>query len=201
MATDSRGVVSEFDFEELANQLLEQGLSASPAELHGCLCGLLVAGAPAEAEAGLAGLCHALDLEVYGELAEQVMALYVSTARALQDDELGFHLLLLDDGAGLASRTSALAAWCRSFLSGYAQVSAVATGQPVSQSQDITEILSDLAAIAEVDLEEVTEDEESEKNYAELVEYIRFAALNAYAENAMDDRGAVPQGAGPPQLH
>ena len=42
---NSRGEAINFDFEELANHLLEQGLEASPAELHGCLCGLLAAGA------------------------------------------------------------------------------------------------------------------------------------------------------------
>ena len=74
MSTNSRGVVSQFDFEELANQLLEQGLTASPADLHGCIAGLLAAGASPQAEAGLAALHQALDLDRYGELAEQVDA-------------------------------------------------------------------------------------------------------------------------------
>ena len=46
--------IGVFDFDELADHLLEQGLEASPSTLHGCLCGLLAAGAPAEPEAGLA---------------------------------------------------------------------------------------------------------------------------------------------------
>ena len=43
--------VAVFDFDELADHLLEQGQDASPSTLHGCLCGLLAAGAPAQAEA------------------------------------------------------------------------------------------------------------------------------------------------------
>jgi hypothetical protein len=50
---------------------------------------------------------------------------------------------------------------------------------------DSSEILRDLAAIADADLEELAEDEESERSYAELTEYVRFAALNAYADNAL----------------
>ena len=201
MTIDSRGVVSEFDFEELANQLMEQGVSASPADLHGCLCGLLAAGAQHEAEAGLAGLSHALDLELHGELAEQVMALYVSTGRALEDDEFDFYPLLLDDSADIVSRTGALAGWCRSFLAGYAKVSASALGQQAALPGDNSEILRDLAAIADADVDDLEENEESEKSYAELTEYIRFAALNAYSDSVLGKPGIVPEGPEGSQLH
>ena len=149
MTTNSRGEVSQFDFEELANQLLEQGQAASPADLHGCLCGLLAAGASHQAEAGMDGLNQALDLDLHGELAEQVMALYVVTAQALDNDEFDFYPLLLDDEADIASRTAALAGWCRSFLAGYAQVSAAASRPRAALPGDSSEILQDLAAIAE----------------------------------------------------
>ena len=201
MTTNSRGEVSQFDFEELANQLLEQGQAASPADLHGCLCGLLAAGASHQAEAGMDGLNQALDLDLHGELAEQVMALYVVTAQALDNDEFDFYPLLLDDDADIASRTAALAGWCRSFLAGYAQVSAAASRPRAALPGDSSEILQDLAAIAEADHDDLVEDEESEKNYAELTEYIRFAALNAYADSAPQDPGAAGSGSGVPRLH
>ncbi len=201
MSINSRGEVSQFDFEDLANQLLEQGLSASPADLHGCLCGLLAAGFSHEGEAGLAGLCKALEVDLYGELAEQVMALHVASAQSLEDDEFGFYPLLLDDNADIVSRTAALAGWCRSFLAGYAQGGAMAGGATAALSEDSREILDDLAAIAEADLDELEETEEYEKSYAELSEYIRFAALNAYSDIAP---GAEQQSPGRPddsQLH
>jgi uncharacterized protein YgfB (UPF0149 family) len=196
MSTNSRGVVSQFDFEELANQLLEQGSTASPADLHGCIVGLLAAGASHEAEAGLAALQQSLDLDLYGELAEQVMALYLVTARALDDDDFDFYPLLLDDEADLASRTAALAGWCRSFLSGFAHVSATVDQQPSALPGDSSEVLRDLAAIAEADHDNIEEDEESERAYAELTEYIRFAALNAYADRAL---GVTAENASDPQ--
>ena len=196
MSTNSRGVVSQLDFEELANQLLEQGLAASPADLHGGIAGLLAAGASHEAEAGLAALHQSLDLDLYGELAEQVMALYVATARALNDDDFDFYPLLLDDDADLAGRTAALAGWCRSFLSGYAHASAAVDQQPSALPGDSSEVLRDLAAIAEADHDDIEEDEESERAYAELTEYIRFAALNAYADRAL---GVTAENASDPQ--
>ena len=185
MSINSRGEVSQFDFEELANLLLEQGQEASSADLHGCLCGLLASGASQEAEAGIDGLDQALGLELHGELAEQVMALYVATAQSLENDDYDFYPLLLDDSADIVSRTAALAGWCRSFLAGFIQGSAGGNRQPEALPGDSSEILRDLAAIAEADVQELAEDEESEKSYAELTEYIRFAALNAYADNAL----------------
>lgn len=184
MTTNSRGDVSPFDFEELADLLVEQGVSLSPADLHGCLCGLLAAGASHEAEAGLAGLNQALELDLHGELAEQVMALHSATAVALEDDEFDFYPLLPDDAADILTRSSGLAAWCRSFLAGYAQAGVAVGGGRPALPGDGSEILRDLAAIAEADLDDLAEDEETEKNYTELTEYIRFAALNAYADNA-----------------
>jgi uncharacterized protein YgfB (UPF0149 family) len=199
MATNSRGEVSQFDFEDLANQLMEQGHAASPADLHGCLCGLLAAGASHQAEAGLVGLGRALDLDLHGELAEQAMALHVATAVSLEDDEFGFYPLLLDDNADLVSRTAALAGWCRSFLAGYAQVTATETAPGGTPPGDSSEILRDLAAIAQADLDDIVEDEEGERSYAELSEYIRFAALNAYLD--MLAQRVEGNGHGGPQLH
>jgi len=191
MSINSRGEASQFDFEDLANQLLEQGLSVSPADLHGCLCGLLASGVSHEGEAGLAGLCKALELDLYGELAEQVMALHVASALSLEDDEFDFYPLMLDDNADVVSRTAALASWCRSFVAGYSQGGAMAAVAPAALSDESREILDDLAAIAEADLDDLEEGEEFEKNYAELSEYIRFAALNAYSD-AMQGRAQEP---------
>ncbi len=201
MSTNSRGVVSEFDFEELANQLAEQGWAASPADLHGCIVGLLAAGASHQAEAGLARLNQALDLDLHGELAEQVMALYLATGRAMVDEDFDFYPLLLDDDADIVSRTAALATWCRSFLLGYAQVSADIGQPPSALPGDSSEVLADLAAIAEADLDDLLEDEESERAYAELTEYLRFAALNAYTDRVLGNTARSGAGQEGPQLH
>lgn len=167
-----------FDFNELADQLLEQGLELSPAQLHGALCGLLAAGASTEAEAGLAAVAQALDVELYGELAAQVMAMYRVSAAALEDEEFDFYPLLPADEVEIKERTEALGGWCRGFLAGFAQAS---TGPAGTQSG---EILSDMASIAEAEVDPEADEEESEASYAELVEYLRFAALNVATDRA-----------------
>jgi len=173
--------VARFDYGQLADQLMDQGLDASPADLHGCLCGLLAAGADGQAEAGVDGLNQALEIDIYGELSEQAMALYVASHVALNSEEFDFYPLLPGDDTDIAVRVAALADWCRSFLRGYGHASSAGSGRG-NPGGDAAEILEDLAAIAEVDLEELEQDEESEQNFMELSEYIRFAALNIYSE-------------------
>lgn len=182
--------IGVFDFDELADHLLEQGLESSPSQLHGCLCGLLAAGAPAQAEAGLALLQQALDLSLHGELAGQLLQLYLVTAAALEDEEFDFYPLLPGDEATLDARTRELAHWCRGFLAGFAQVNQGLVGQESS------EILKDFTAIAEAEVDEEAEDEESEHSYAEILEYVRFAALNIYMDSRADGASA-----GDRQLH
>jgi len=176
------GEVGVFDFDEFANHLLEQGLEASPAELHGCLCGLLAAGAVPEPEVGLDGLGQALDLVLHGELADHTMQLYAITAAALEDEEFDFHPLLPDDSVDIVERTAALAVWCRGFLAGFAQVTGRADVPGAPLSEDSGEILKDFAAIAHATVDEDESEDEAEGSYIELLEYLRFAALNVYMD-------------------
>jgi len=180
MFDDDANNSQPFNFDELDNLIVEQGLEISPAQLHGALCGLLAAGASSRAEAGLASVTQALDVDLFGELAVQTMALYRVSASALEDEEFDFYPLLPDDDAEIELRTESLGAWCQGFLSGYAQASMVAA------AGDTAEVLSDIAAIAEAGVDDDAQTEECEASYAELVEYLRFAVLNM----AMDNRAA-----------
>ena len=183
MNDDLWGQTDVFDFDELANHLLEQGLQASPAELHGCLCGLLAAGFASEAEVGLDGLCEALDLILHGELAGQIMQLYTVTAAALEDEEFDFHPLLPDDEVDISERAAALALWCRGFLSGFAHTAAGIGADPGALSDDSREILKDYAEIAQAAADDDETEDEAEGSYLDLVEYLRFATLNVYMDS------------------
>lgn len=192
MHDDLSEEVGVFDFEEIANHLLEQGLEVSPSQLHGCLSGLLAAGAEGAAEAGLDGLAQALDVAVYGELASRLMQLYTVTAAALQDDEFTFHPLLPDDEADLGERTAAMADWCKGFMAGFAQGNVDARDPDGALSEVRAEVLRDIAAIAEVALDDEESEEDSEESYMELLEYLRFAVLNVYMESLPEQPVSSP---------
>lgn len=202
MFDDQHAQVGVFDFEQLANLLVEQGSAVSPARLHGALAGLLAAGAEPLAELGLDAVSQGLDLVAHGELAEQVMSLYRVTAEALADEAFEFHPLLPDDEDELDVRTEGLGDWCAGFLLGFAQQNAATPAQAGALSADSSEILSDLAALAEATVGDEDDDaDEAESNYLELVEYVRFAVLNVYtdtrisqAERAGDENANAPTG-------
>ncbi|MFT4612915.1 MAG: hypothetical protein ACI9NT_000048 [Bacteroidia bacterium] len=196
MHEESSEEVGVFDFDELADHLVEQGLAVSPAQLHGCLTGQLCAGAASTPEVGLNGLSESLDVIVYGELAERLLQLYAITAAALADEEFSFHLLLPDDETDIDQRTESLGAWCQGFLTGFAHVSVDQGLKSDGTPEEIGEILRDVAAIAEAGVDEDETEDESEGSYTDLVEYLRFACINVFMEVSSEtlngDTGARP---------
>ena len=181
------------DPEGMMNLILDAGLEISPAELHGCLTGLLAAGSAPDPESALAAVSRLLDADLYGELAAQVMALYQHTAEHLDDEDCDFYPLLPDDDEEIRLRTEAMAGWCRSFLAGFAERAGGRSGLP----EDSSEVLKDFAAIAQAAVGEEDDEEGLEESYMELVEYLRFAALNVY----LDTRSESAQEEPPPSLH
>lgn len=181
--------VDVFDFNEFADHLLDQGVLASPSQLHGCLSGLLGAGASQEPEYALSALRESLNLDLYGELASRVMQLYSVTAAALQDDEYVFHPLLPDDDEEIALRTAALASWCEGFLAGFAYSVAAVDTSAALQSGEVGEVLRDIAAMAQAEAGEYEDEEDAENSFSELVEYLRVAVMNVF----MDIGAGVPE--------
>ena len=190
--------VGVFDFDELANHLLEQGQDVSPSALHGCLTGLLCGGAGTEAEIGLDALAQSMDLVVHGELAELMLQLYGVTAAALEDETFSFHPLLPDDEVEIDERTEALASWAQGFLTGYAHISAK-MGKDAALSEDSSEVLRDIGAMAEASVSDEDTGDEAEGSYMELVEYLRFGVLNIFMDCYVGESGNAPQD--PQQLH
>ncbi|HEY6130684.1 MAG TPA: UPF0149 family protein [Halioglobus sp.] len=173
--------VGIFDFNEFADYLLDQGVLASPSQLHGCLSGLLCAGAPVQPEYGLDALIQALDLELHGELASRIMQLYVTTDAALREEDFTFYPLLPDDDEDITLQTAALASWCDGFLTGFAYriPEEEKTG---NVPRETGEVLQDIAAMAQAGIDDESE-EDAEESFIELVEYLRVAVANIFMNN------------------
>ncbi|MFK7830021.1 MAG: UPF0149 family protein [Congregibacter sp.] len=175
-------------FDELANALLEQGELLSPAELHGCLCGLLGGGFSGDGEQLLAELEKTLNMPFHGALADGVATLHAGALESFDQGDFEFQLLLPDDDVDLGQRIGSMASWCRSFLSGYAQarVSEGARSEPVAP--DSAEVLRDFAAIAQAADDEDREGDDAEREYFELLEYLRVAAMNVLLDAGVGAR-------------
>jgi hypothetical protein len=170
------------DYDELDRALAGAGLSLEGAEAHGLVCGLACV-APVEAaiEDLLAEVFAHSEVEggalraVIAEMAE----LHADTRARLERGMSEFRLLLPAEDAGLEALTAALTSWCRGYLLGLAEGG---IGDPRSLPGDSGEILRDLLAISEAEVDGGTGVEEQERALSELEEYIRVGVQLVYEE-------------------
>ncbi|GIX31432.1 MAG: UPF0149 protein [Porticoccaceae bacterium] len=169
------------EYERLARLLVERGLPVTAAAVHGHLVGRLAGGERLSGDALERALVAALESEPARAepLLEDLADCYRAERSALASGELSFRPLLPGDDVPLGRRVEELAAWCRSFLSGFGAV--VAGGEQLSA--DARELLADLGQIAQAGFggEAVEADE---RDFVEVAEYVRIAALNLHAECA-----------------
>ncbi len=185
MSTMPEPVSQRLDFDEVADLMIQIGSHTSPSELHGFLCGQLAAGQRSEGQMLTQTLQESLDVQdsFSAEQLEKLRFVYMSSLNALMDDELGFYPLLVDDDSEIGLRLTTLGQWCQNFLSGFATVEKAIKDIP----EMVNDALNDMAAISQVGIDEaeLEEDEDaSEEDYAQLVEYIRLATMNIFMEYA-----------------
>lgn len=188
------------DFDELANGLFDQGWQVSPAEVHGCLSGALAAGAEPNGEVALFWLQRCLSVEPVGDLAGAVIALYEWSASSIASEDLAFALLLPDETFEMEARVAALGAWSRAFVAAYAQVLADRPAADRSLRSDSSELLKDMAVIAQAAAEEEEDEDALEDQLYEIAEYLRVAAMNIYLDTVTEG-GDAPAPPSPGTLH
>lgn len=145
-------------------------LAATPAELHGALCGWLAGGGGETADWLKRVLANdALPATVAGTPLDD---LRVASAAQIADRGFDFELLLPDADASLSARSGALFDWCRSFLGAFG----LAAGGHPPLSEESREALDDLARLAHAQAQD-DGDEEDEQALAEIEEFVRVAVL------------------------
>lgn len=170
--------MSESDqYRALRHALEHSGSAQEPAEVHGTLCGMLCMHENADPAAAVA-----VEGGRDAGLAEPLAALRELTLERLFDSEAGFMPILPgdDEDASLAERVRALARWCAGFVYGLAS----GGGLDLScLSDEVREVVEDLTELSRAAL---TPDEAgtdaAERDYAELVEYVRVGAQLVFLE-------------------
>lgn len=166
--------------DELARSLTAGGSIVGAAEMHGCISGAACAQAAvrpsdwvADAQAGHedAGRVAALR-DVLHDVIRQ-------SREVLEGDDMAFAPLLPADESALDERVAALAAWCNGFLYGIGRAGSL--GRPAAA---VEEILRDFAEIGRATVGGEDLGEDAERDYAELVEFVRAAVQLAYEELA-----------------
>lgn len=176
------------NYEHLSELLEQQDILPSAAEVHGIMTGMIAGGAQIHQPEWLVLLSDLIhegesfkpqSRDLLQRLAELVMT-------DLQDTDLSFNILLPKDHESLAERLNALIHWVQSFLVGFG----VNQTHLTELSSDVREVIDDFVEIAKLDFM-VDEDEEAERAYFEVVEYLRMSALLCFNELGL--RGDSPR--------
>ena len=186
MLLDALGAFEDMpSWDDAADSLFNAGQTLNPSALHGAMAGLLGAGFSPHTEhhfsATVTALEKALAIDLTGDLVDFVSRLSLATQSAIQDANYTFQPLLPEDDSSLEELLMSIAEWGRGFLSGFTQGITLkeAAGEPIPTMT--AEALKDMAAIAQVDTHE-SDSEDAERQVEDIIEYIRFAAINIVNE-------------------
>ena len=170
MSNDIAGVP---DYEGLAASLHGAGVTTSAAEAHGIITAALCAPQPPEWQRLLLGGDPAA---VSPSLRSQLGSLYEQTAQQLVGVEFDFVPML--PATALAEQVEALADWCRGFVLAMEAVGIDAAKLP----GEAGEFMRDAHEIAEAEIDDDEAEEAQEREYAEIVEYLRVGVQLVYEE-------------------
>ena len=193
-------MTASLEHDDLANLFLSLGALQPPAELHGYAAGFVSVGGRISADAWLKHCIDLLDCETPGpEQSEALYAVYSAALDGMESGEMSLDLLLPDDEFDLDQRIASLGQWCQGYLTGFAMAGKQkSVDKQNAYSADLTEAISDIAAIAQVSPDEHT-DEDGEQDYFAVCEYVRVAAMTIFVEC---NGGVQQEGeANPPRLH
>jgi uncharacterized protein YgfB (UPF0149 family) len=165
-------------FEQLEELFFTLKINASPSGFHGFLCGRLCCDAVGIKELVLATSGWLALSEAQAEEAESIFeAFYRASISSLEDVSFLFQPILPDDELPLTERLVAVGDWCSNYISGLGD----GMDQAFRLSDDGKEALEDIAAIGQVSVDFETDDD-GERDYAELVEFIRIAVQVVFSE-------------------
>jgi len=172
---------------ELTNRLEKVTTELTASEAQGIAAGLLAAGANAAERLIAEAIPETSQGDVLAEECRTVLeSLFDETDSGLSDPGFGFELLLPIDTVPLSERAGALRDWCNGFLLGFA----MAETAPSQLPPEVSEALQDIGELARLDPSSVGATEEEEASYAELVEFLRMAAILIHEELAKSPRKA-----------
>lgn len=180
--SDSQELGINLHYDDLAELFVKMGSSLTPAYLQGSLAGVLASGKRMNIDDWLD---WALDLIAPTVEVEQahitiLHGLYFKTQSELQDESLGFELMIAGDDTPITDRLILLGEWAGSFLGGFG-----ATGTVKEMSElpaTLQEILEDFSEIAQVDAEQDVEFEGAEEDYLAIAEHVRLGVITVFLE-------------------
>ncbi len=170
------------DFDLIADVFVAESIAASPAELHGQLCGYLASGVTLLLEDWLSMVVNFCDIEGWKNDSSRavIVELYTATLTLFQNGEYALVPSISDEDADLCERGVTLSQWAHGFLAGYGL-----SGQKNTLSDETKQILRDFANISamQAEMEAMENNNDNEMDLTELVEYVRLSSMMMYSEH------------------
>lgn len=145
-------------------------------ESHGALCGVLAAQGYWTVNEWIKTVFDEYDDSdsAVRECTNVMSRLIQHTMEKLNGSDLAFELLLPDSEASMTVRVDALANWCQGFVHGLA-LGGIKEDQHLPE--EIREIIKDFLEISCVSATDDDQNENTEADYFEIVEYVRVGVL------------------------
>ncbi|MFQ3323145.1 MAG: yecA family protein [Pseudomonadales bacterium] len=178
--TDSLPALPEYD--DVDDWFLSLEAEARPAELHGQLSGLIAGNGTPKPNQWLAICSQLLEVNIQPgtPIADELCALVGVVTQQFSVEGFGLELLVPDEQASMLERVEGLGQWCQGFLTGFALAGNTQQGWK-DLSEESREVLTDLASIAQVMVDE-DDAEQQEQDYLELLEYVRLGAIQVWLD-------------------
>lgn len=165
-------------YDSLDQNLKQQSVALTAAEMHGLISGLLCGG---NRDGSWLTMVHDLTNEGMAfphTLADLLQQLRKVTSDTLEDDSFEFKMLMPDDEKHVFERADALAGWVNHFLLGLGMM------QPklAKVKGEVGEAIDDLRSIAQLGYDEDEDQEQLAQSLEEVVEYVRVAAILCIGE-------------------
>lgn len=168
---------TDLQYDEINDALKRIGIEQDAAEIHGALCGLFCTISGLSVSYWLDNTLtdspkdDALTVDALSNESRSLLTLlFNATEKQLSGQDFSFEPFLPDDDAGLYSRVEALGHWCQGYLLGLTQGGLT---DPEGLPGDLPEIVRDMVEISRAESYELDDDEQDEKDFMELVEFVR----------------------------
>lgn len=169
------------DFENFSYVLAEADSLASPAEIHGILCGIICSGQKMDGNFWFHTVLKLFESRAFLAARHRgmVIDLYDSTCRQLSGLDPEFQLLLPDGSNSLSRRAEALSFWCQGFLYG---LQLADNSVHKAASDETYNALTCISEIAQLDYKNIEVREIDNKAYFGVVEFVTEAVTTLYKE-------------------
>ena len=178
-----------FSYDYFNDNLQVLALPIDVCQLHGILSGCLVAGAPHQAENYLRSLILNRTGPDVREATNTLFSLITITQGWLTNFGFEFNLLLPDDTCLLPERLESFACWCQGFMKGLDMAD---LSVDEIDNEDVLEAIGHIDDFSDMDATDFDYEEDDEKAYFEITEYVRLSVLHIFCD-LNETEGGLPE--------